>query len=393
MGSFYLSAFVVHCGLTGTYRARKSWITAVGCSQRRFFWRHRVRAGTGGPAPDSGPGRGCRRRGEARRGLEILLATTLSSTEIVLGKLLARCIPGGDSVADLTGLLFAECERRRRSRAGRLAYLVTLTTGFLIAAIAILVSTLSDRPLRAIVATYVLVFAWLVLPFLPNPFGTGPGPPAISSRLGEAVAVFQQGVGMTNPLYIVDPSYFSGGTPWSLSRKLVVGLVWMMAAQVGVATLLIVVSAAILRPLARRAGSSASRFKLFSFVLSRRSLLPRRACGDRPILWKECHVARTMVLTRLVIVLAFLGIAISMGFAILSETAAAFSELRDHGYGSQAFHPCDELNLTCESRSSFCTSRSLSPWVCGRRRASPARLRRRPGDESRMRRRSMRRRS
>jgi len=276
-----------------------------------------------------------------RRGLEILLTTTLSSTEIVLGKLLARMCHLV-VVLSLTLPVFCLLSMNGGIDVGlvALSYGVTLTTGFLIAAMAIFVSTLSDRPLRAIMATYWLVIAWLALPFLPNPFGTGPGPPAIPSLLGEGMAAVQQWAGMTNPLSVV------GEIDKSPSRELVVRLVWMMATQVGIAALLIVGAAAMLRPLARRAGSSASRFKLFSFVLSRRSLLPRRACGDHPMLWKECHVARTTVLTRLVIVLALLGIAISMEFTTWRISAAAFSELRDHGYGSQAFNPArDELNL------------------------------------------------
>jgi ABC-type transport system involved in multi-copper enzyme maturation permease subunit len=276
-----------------------------------------------------------------RRGLEILLTTKLSSTEIVLGKLSARicllvvillvaapvfCLMSLNGGVDI-GLV-------------ALSYGSTLTSGLLIAAIAIFVSTLSDRPLRAIMATYLLVIAWLVLPFLPNPFGTGPGPPAIASRLGEGVAVVQRWAGTTNPLSVV------GEIAKSLSDELVVPLVWMMATQVGIAALLIVVAAAMLRPLARRAGTSASRFNLFAFLLSRRSLLPRRACSDRPMLWKECHVARISVLTRLVIVLALLGVAILMGITTWRTSEAAFRELQEHGYGSLAFHPArDELNI------------------------------------------------
>jgi ABC-type transport system involved in multi-copper enzyme maturation permease subunit len=276
-----------------------------------------------------------------RRGLEILLTTTLSSTEIVLGKLAARtCLLV--VILLVTAPVFCLLSLNGGVDVGlvALSYGGTLTTGFLIAAMAIFVSTLSDRPLRAIMATYLLVIAWLVLPFLPNPFGTGPGPPGMSSWIGEGMVVVQRWVGLTNPFYV------ASGMSWSPSRELVVGLLWVMAAQVGVAALLIVAAAAVLRPLARRAGSSALRFKLFSLLLSRRSLLPRRGCGDRPMLWKECHVARTTVLTRLVIVLAILGIAISTGPATWKTFAAAFSELRDHGYGAQAFHPArDELNL------------------------------------------------
>jgi ABC-type transport system involved in multi-copper enzyme maturation permease subunit len=276
-----------------------------------------------------------------KRGLDILLTTTLSSTEIVLGKLAARmCLLVG--IVLVAAPVFCLMSLNGGVDVGLLAlsYGATLTTGFLIAAMAILVSTLSGRPLRAIMASYSVVIAWLVLPFLPGPSGTGPGPPGLSSWIGEGIAVVQRCVGITNPFYV------GGEVSWTPSRELVFGLAWMMVAQVGIAALLIVAAAAMLRPLARRAGSSASRFKLLSFLFSRRSLLPHRACGDRPILWKECHVARTTVLTRLVIALALLGIAILGGSEIWRISAAAIGELRVHGYGSQALHPArDELNF------------------------------------------------
>jgi len=275
-----------------------------------------------------------------RGGLDILLTTTLSSTEIVLGKLSARmCLMV--VIMLVAAPVFCLMSLNGGVDVGLLAlsYGVTLTTGLLIAAIATFVSTLSGRPFRAIMASYFLVTAWLALPFVLDPFTTGPGPPALSFWIGEGIAAVQRWVGMTNPFYV------AAGMSSGLSRELIVGLAWMMVAQVGIAALLIVGAAAILRPVARRAGPSASRFKLVSFIFSKRSLLPHRACGDRPMLWKECHVARTMVLTRLLIVLALLGIAIPTGFETWRISVAAFSELRDHGYGSVALHPArDELN-------------------------------------------------
>jgi ABC-type transport system involved in multi-copper enzyme maturation permease subunit len=278
---------------------------------------------------------------KSRRRLESLLTTTLSSAEIVLGKSAARlcllmtilmvtapisCLMGLNGGVDI-GLV-------------GISYCALLTTGLLSAAMATFISTLTDRPYRAITASYSLVLAWLLLPFLVDPSAIGPGPPTISSRIVEGIAFVGHWVGVTNPMFVLDEI---GRSP---SRDPVPPLALMMAAQVAISLFLIAGAAAILRPLAKRTGSSASRYKPVSFLLGRRSLLPRRACGDRPILWKECQVARTRVLTRLLIRLAFLGLAIPVGIATWSVTTAAFVELQNHGYGSQVLHPArDELNV------------------------------------------------
>jgi ABC-2 family transporter protein len=279
-----------------------------------------------------------------RRGFEIVLTTTLSSIEIVLGKLLARMCQLV-VILSLTVPVFCLLSLNGGVDVGLvvLGYLVTLSTGFLLATMAIAVSIVSKSPLRAVTATYLIELAWLLLPYLPDLFGPvmGPGPPSFSSWIRAGLVVAQQCVGMTNPFYV------AGGMSRLLRPELVVGLVKMVALQLGVSALLILGSAYVFRSLALRAGSSDSRFKLVSLSLSRRTFRPRRACGDRPMLWKECHVARTTVLTRLITVLVVLGIAIPMGADTLRVSSSAFRELASQGYGALAVNryclrPCWE---------------------------------------------------
>jgi ABC-type transport system involved in multi-copper enzyme maturation permease subunit len=277
-----------------------------------------------------------------RRGFDLVLTTTLSSIEIVLGKLLARMCQLV-VLLSLTVPVFCLLSLYGGVDVGLvvLGYLVTLTTGFLLASIAIAVSTLSTSPLQAVTATYLVEFAWLLLPSLPNPFGpvVGPGPPAFSSWNGKWLVVVVQWVGMTNPFYV------AGGMVRLIPRELIVGVLKTIALQFGVAALLVLGSAVVFRPLALQTGSSGSRFKLLSFVMSRRTFRPRRACGDRPMLWKECHVARTTVLTRFITVIAVLGIAIPMSLETWRVSLAAFRELGSAGYGVDAVNRCrNELN-------------------------------------------------
>jgi ABC-type transport system involved in multi-copper enzyme maturation permease subunit len=273
-----------------------------------------------------------------RRGFDIVLTTTLSSFEIVLGKLLARMCQLV-VLLSLTVPIFCLLSLNGGVDVGLvvLGYLVTLTTGFLLAAMAIAFSTLSSSPLQAVTATYLVEFAWLLVPSLPDPFG--PGSPGFSSWFSKALVVVPQWIGMSNPIYAA----------WEMvriaPRDLVAGLLKTIALQLGVSALLVLGSALVFRPLALRAGSSDSRFKLLSFVLSRRTFCPRCACGDRPMLWKECHVSRTTVLTRFITVLAVLAFAIPILLETWRVTLAAFRELGSQGYGALAVnHHRNELN-------------------------------------------------
>ena len=125
------------------------------------------------------------------------------------------------------------------------------------------------------------------------PISNGPVPSCAVTWIGGAMEILQHGVGVrTNPLFVI------GQIVPRLSRDLVAGSAWMMAAHVGIATLSIVAAAASLRPLARRAGSSPSRFRLVSFVQKQAQPIAL-VCVPHglPVLWKECHFLRIMVLT------------------------------------------------------------------------------------------------
>ncbi len=63
------------------------------------------------------------------------------------------------------------------------------------------------------------------------------------------------------------------------------------------------------------------------------------------MLWKECHVSRTTVLTRFITVLAVLAFAIPILLETWRVTLAAFRELGSQGYGALAVnHHPNELN-------------------------------------------------
>jgi hypothetical protein len=108
-----------------------------------------------------------------------------------------------------------------------------------------------------------------------------------------------------------------------------------MSVQVGIGLSFVAIAATLLRPSAKGAGPFGWRLAPVSFLLSRRRLLPRPGCGVRPVLWKEMHVSRSRVLTRLFLTLVFLAILVPLGWTTWSLAAAAFRELRTAGYGSE----------------------------------------------------------
>jgi ABC-type transport system involved in multi-copper enzyme maturation permease subunit len=106
-----------------------------------------------------------------RKTLHYLLASRLSSAEIVLGKLGARLwhlgvfVALGLPVVSLLGL-YGGINPQYVFH----VYLTTFTTVLVVASLSILVSTLARRPREAIVATYGLEAAWIYGPIWISPF-------------------------------------------------------------------------------------------------------------------------------------------------------------------------------------------------------------------------------
>jgi ABC-type transport system involved in multi-copper enzyme maturation permease subunit len=256
--------------------------------------------------------------------LDLLTASPLSSLEIILGKLAARFVVVVMIIAlALPVLCILSLIGGVDVRRAILEDAVLLATGLLIAATAMAVSMLSTRPGRAIAFTYMIEAGWMAVPFLierARDFGTG-----LVGWLAQWAWPVELALGLTNPIYV---SHHWGSNPrasdWPLIRT--------MAVQVGLSLLLVAGSAAILRPMVRGAGPFGWRVAPMSFLLSRRRLLPRSRCGDQPMVWKECHAARTTILFRLAAAVGVLGVAIPLGHLTWELSAPAFAELQAEGY-------------------------------------------------------------
>jgi hypothetical protein len=247
-----------------------------------------------------------------RKTLHYLLASRLSSAEIVLGKLGARLVHVGTFVAlglPVVSLLLLY---------GGLnpvnlfyVYSGTFTLVLFVAGFSILISTLARRPREAVVAVYVLGALWLVMPPALEEYAHHLGPPLgwVEPANGwllrsnpafvwsQATTVIRDWtVGRVRPMWFVrdfEPNFY-----WMVGIQAVLGLAFMCLAIAG------------LRPLrgsswpgARPNSSWWARLSAranaigrsrAAAVVAQNELLAappnRPACGDNPMLWKERHI-------------------------------------------------------------------------------------------------------
>ena len=235
-----------------------------------------------------------------RKTIHYLMASRLSSGEIVGDKLAARLLHVGIfillglPVVSLLGLF------------GGLpweyvvtAYVGTLSITFFTAAQATLVSTFARRVRQGVLIAYLLQAAWLVGPILTSTFFQFVYPrtfvrirPALE-WLGAAspVSVWYLAL-MNTPRRFgpaVGPSFFLDPFLWMVGLQLAAGAFFLLIAVVQ------------LRPTFRRQETSSRRLNWFSFKRGRPRWLRRPDCGADAMLWKERHFARTDVFTKLVV--------------------------------------------------------------------------------------------
>jgi ABC-type transport system involved in multi-copper enzyme maturation permease subunit len=261
-----------------------------------------------------------------RKTLPYLMASRLSSSEIILGKLLARLLHVsiflaiGLPVMSLISL-FGGVEPAEVV----LAYAGTLTTAGFLAALSILVSTLSRRPRDAGVQVYILELAWL--------FGPSLVAHAVPSLGGRWLDVYEWIAYVNNPLrwsspYAILEALSTGG---SSVGEAVVG---MAALQTAFAAVLVLLAILVLRPVMRREGQGVGRLGGLAAARRQLRLLRRPAIGDDAMLWKECHVARAGGLLRFIVNFVFLVVAAALAYTTFWYAAPAFAELFNHGYSS-----------------------------------------------------------
>ena len=224
-----------------------------------------------------------------RKTLGYLLASTLTSGEIVLGKLAARMLSVGVFLAvglPVVSLLsfFGGVDPNHVM----LYFAGSVSTAFLLAAGAVAVSVHARRPREAVLLTYLGEFAWLFGPSIVEGVLRLPG--WWPGRFFEWLRPLNDLIGASSPYFVFVNIIFRGRANPALYET----VFGMIATQVVFAAALSALAVARLRPIIEGRGESIAVIPARG---PRRSwpvgVWPRPRCGDDPVGWKELHVVRT----------------------------------------------------------------------------------------------------
>jgi ABC-type transport system involved in multi-copper enzyme maturation permease subunit len=259
-----------------------------------------------------------------RKTLHYLLASPLTSAEIVLGKLCARLLHLGVFLG--VGLpilslmtLFGGIDPWIIAA----VYAATLSVAFFLAGVAIYVSTIARKVREAVALVYLIELAWLSLP------------PLIDQLVSNFWPALYPWVAMVNNWLLYSTPIGIAIVAGRAGMKFSAGwFFWMIGLQLGMglafAGLAVLRLRRIFRTHDEASGSRArSRSRWKSFRLR---LLPRRACGTDAMLWKELHVSRTsgrVKLLALILALAFGGLLL---WSLIDPVSRASNELGLYGY-------------------------------------------------------------
>ena len=241
-----------------------------------------------------------------RKTLHYLMASCLGGFEIVFGKLFAKMLyiavflavglPISSLLVLLGGIdpLFVV-----------LATVCTICTAFFLCSLSVFVSVYSKSTREALFVAYTLEVLWLVVPQVIR-WGLSASLP----ELYEWLAPLNEWLLVSSPI-----GFISGILPWAGSPRGISEFYEMMGLQLGAGLLLAFVASLRLRSVFR-AQSDAPKPALSKLLMARGSnrWVARPECGDHPMAWKEQFTSRKTRLMRIVGGLAFIGIAIPLGY-------------------------------------------------------------------------------
>lgn len=257
-----------------------------------------------------------------RKTLHYLMASRLSSGEIILDKVLGRSahlavfVAIGVPVVGLLGLLGGIS-----AESVVVAYVGTSSTVAFAIALTVAISTFARRVRDAILSAYLLMLMWLFVPPLIGLFGMGLRIPAY-----YWIRPVNDWLADTSPIWLwFRISSFPGvGTS---AASTIAQFVQMVATQGALAVLLVLLAIWRLRPTFRRQEETSSRQPWFrSKGGPRRSRwLAHPECGDDPILWKERYFAPVDRFTRIVLLPAI--ICITLPLVLVTEVQGDFGRV------------------------------------------------------------------
>ena len=278
-----------------------------------------------------------------RKTLHYMMASRLSSREIILDKVFGRAahlvvfVALGLPVVSLLGLFGGIS-----SDSVVVAYLGTFSTAAFAAAMTVLVSTLARRVRDAVLTSYLLMLIWLLVPPLIFLFGT-----ILRPMLYFWIQPVNDALADMSPLTLWIRMRFWMGGLGTRFPSMVDHFVSMVATQLAGAGLLLLLAIWRLRPTFRRQEETPARRNWFGSRKGDRR--PRRSarteCGDDPILWKERYFAPFDRFTRVVLLpaIVFITFPLAMVTEMQGEFRRAFVDTWQRGSAASRSLPADFL--------------------------------------------------
>ena len=269
-----------------------------------------------------------------RKTLHYLMATPLSSIEIILDKVLSRLphlgvfLAIGFPVISILGLFGGIS-----GEVVVLAYVGTVSTLTFAVALTVLVSTLARRVRDTVLIAYVLLIGWLFIPSLIYPL--------VRFRFPAAyfwIAPINDTLKNSSPFELwfrAQVFGIGGGINGMLTQ-----FAWMLQLQVAMTALMLLLAVWQLRPAFRRQAASRVRRPWFA-VVRRRHWFTRPACGDDAVFWKERYFASTARSTKLVLVLAMAAVTALLASVteVDGRASQVFRLLWEEGYSASRLIP------------------------------------------------------
>ncbi|WP_406698336.1 ABC transporter permease subunit [Singulisphaera sp. Ch08] len=278
-----------------------------------------------------------------RKTIHYLMASRLSSGEIVFDKLLARLlhvlvfvllgVPVLSSLTLMGGIPWEYLVA---------AYVGTFSIIFFTAALATLVSTLARRVRQGVLISYLLVIFWLFIPAIIDAVCKVVYP-RFYAWFGPINAWFQA----TSPVYLLtQQGFMQARMPRGGTAALLESFLWMVGLQTALGALFLLLAMQQLRPAFRRQETESRRLSWFGPKVRRPRWMSRPECGNDAMLWKECHFTRTDVFTKLVVLPAtiLLTVCVFLSSGVDESIWGAIKELYHEGYWGH-LGARSELNL------------------------------------------------
>jgi ABC-type transport system involved in multi-copper enzyme maturation permease subunit len=271
-----------------------------------------------------------------RKTMHYLMASRLSSGEIVLDKMAARLLHIGTFILlglPVMSLLTLFGGVAWDYVAG--AYIATFSITFFAASLAILVSTFARRVRQGVIVAYVFITAWLIVPPLAHGVCEWLYP-----NFYQWFGPLNEWIEITTPLGLLTMTRKRNlrafATPGVPVPSFLEDYCWMVGLQVVAAVIFLLIAAWRLRPVFRRQEESRPRLTWFAAPARRRRWLNRPECGSNAMLWKEKYFTRTDVFTKLALLPATIILTVYVILvARFDETViASFSEVWTRGYAA-----------------------------------------------------------